>query len=118
MGNPFGLLVKELEGTDAYAAMDIAVSRHGFDTPEALGGRGESRDQGAWRARRRTDAADNALTQALAEIETNPDISAEDRVKLKGLLMAVSLFANAPQSDVAAVEPYSQQIIRALRQPL
>lgn len=35
LGNPFGLLVKELEGTDAYAAMDIAVSRHGFDTPEA-----------------------------------------------------------------------------------
>lgn len=117
-GNPFGLIVDELRGTDAYAAMDVAVARHGFETPEDWAGVANRVTKALGVLASRTDEADNALAQAERELETNPEIAAEDRMKLKGLLMALTLFANAPQSDVAVVEPYSQRIVEALRAPL
>ncbi|WP_404383484.1 hypothetical protein [Caenispirillum salinarum] len=114
-GNPFALVVEELRGSDAYTAMGATVGRHGFDTPEAWAGVANRVTKALGVLASRTDQADNALAEAQREIETNPRITAEDRMKLKGLLMALSLFANAPEADVAVVAPYSGRIVEALR---
>jgi hypothetical protein len=117
-GNPFAMIVTELRGTEAYSAMDTAVARHGFETPEDWAGVANRVTKALGVLASRTDEAENAMTQAQREIQSNPNLSDQDRMTLQGMLMAVSLFANAPQEDVAAVEPYSQRIIDALRAPL
>lgn len=117
-GNPFALIVAELRGSDAYDAMNTAVAQHGFETPEAWASVADRVTKALGVLAGRSDEAASALALAQRGIEDNPGIPDDERMKLKGLLMALNLFANAPRSDVAAVAPYTQRIIEALRASL
>lgn len=116
--NPFLAAITALEGSPAHAALGQAVGRHGFQNPADWAGVANRVVKALGVLATQRDDPANPLAQAEQEVESNPHLSAEDRMKLKGLLMALTLFANAPQEDVQAVEPFSQDIVAALRAPL
>ena len=116
-GNPFARLIDGLRGTAAYDDLDTTVGRHGFQGPEDWAGVANRVTKALGVLAMNRDAEDNPIAAAGRELESNPDIAPEDRTMLKGLLLAVSLFAQAPKEDVQAVSPYTDRIITALRQP-
>lgn len=117
-GNIFGEAVKLLRGSPAYDDLTLAVGRHGFEDPESWAGVANRVTKALGVLAIQRDDANNPLAQAEREIAENPNLSGEERMKLKGMLMALSLFATAPEADVTAVAPYSGDIIAALREPL
>lgn len=117
-GNPFARLVEGLRGTAAYEDLDSTVGRHGFQGPEDWAGVANRVTKALGVLAMNRDAPNNPIKAAERELESNPDIAPEDRTMLKGLLLAVSLFADAPKEDVQAVSPYTDRIVAALQQPL
>ncbi|GAA0598913.1 hypothetical protein [Caenispirillum bisanense] len=117
-GNPFAMMVEGLRGTAAYSDLDSAVGRHGFENPEDWAGVANRVTKALGVMALDRQGADNPLRAAERELDTNPDITPQDRTMLKGLLLAVSMFAQAPKEDVQAVTPYTDQIVAALQQRL
>lgn len=117
-GNPFARLIDGLRGTAAYDDLDSTVGRHGFQGPEDWAGVANRVTKALGVLAMNRDGRNNPIEAAERELETNPDIAPEDRTMLKGLLLAVSLFAQAPKEDVQAVSPYTDRIVAALQQPL
>lgn len=117
-GNPFARLVEGMRGTPAYDDLDAAIGAHGFTNPEDWAGVANRVTKALGVLAMNRDNPDNPIKAAEREIETNPDIAPEDRTMLKGLLLAVSLFASAPKEDVQAVSPYTDRIVAALQQEM
>lgn len=117
-GNIFHAAVRLIEGTPAHDDLTLAVRRHGFGTADAWAevANRVTRALGVLAAGR--DDAGSPLSEATRAIDDNARLTDAERIRLKGLLMALTLFADAPQADVAAVSPYSGAIVEALRRPL
>ena len=113
----FSSSIEDLKGQDLYVRLESMVQNHGFKNLNEWAATGD-RIYGAWIAIEMADqspALRKEMESALAEIESNPDISAQQKAQMRtametsiGLTQQASA---APSADIEAVKPH----LKALR---
>jgi len=104
--------LKELEGHQAYGQLEDLVQDHGFGSLEEWAATGDRIFQ-AWMAiemEQQSPAAQKEMSAAMAEIENNPNITAQQKAQMRammeGAMGAMQSASNAPPADVKAVRPH------------
>ncbi|MBU2955042.1 hypothetical protein [Marinobacter sp. F3R08] len=110
--------LKKIEGHHAYGQLEDLVQDHGFDNLEDWAATGDRVYQ-AWMAiemEQQNPGAVQEMNAALAEIENNPNMTAEQKAQMRtmmqGAIRAMDSVNNVPAADVKAVRPH----IEALRE--
>ncbi|MBL3823802.1 MULTISPECIES: hypothetical protein [unclassified Marinobacter] len=110
--------LKELEGHQAYGQLEDLVQNHGFNSLEDWAATGDRIFQ-AWMAiemEQQNPAARQEMDAAMAEIENNPNMTAEQKAQMRAMMQsamgAMESASNAPPADVKAVRPH----VEALRE--
>ncbi|MCD1646578.1 hypothetical protein A8B84_06190 [Marinobacter sp. EhC06] len=110
--------LKELEGHQAYGQLEDLVQDHGFGSLEEWAATGDRIFQ-AWMAiemEQQNPAARQEMDAAMAEIENNPNMTAEQKAQMRAMMQsamgAMESASNAPPADVEAVRPH----VEALRE--
>jgi len=110
--------LKELEGHQAYGQLEDLVQDHGFGSLEEWAATGDRIFQ-AWMAiemEQQNPAARQEMDAAMAEIENNPNMTAEQKAQMRAMMQsamgAMESASNAPPADVKAVRPH----VEALRE--
>ncbi|WP_372994836.1 hypothetical protein [Marinobacter sp.] len=104
--------LSELEGHQAYGKLEDLVQDHGFKSLEEWAATGDRIFQ-AWMAiemEQQNPAARQEMDAAMAEIENNPNMTAEQKAQMRammeGAMGAMETASNAPPADVDAVRPH------------
>ncbi|SFM58085.1 hypothetical protein [Marinobacter pelagius] len=102
----------ELKGHEAYNRLDELARNHGFDNIEQWAATGDRVYQ-AWMAiemEQQSPGARQEMNAALAEIENNPQMTAEQKAQMRAMMEsamgAMESASNAPAGDVEAVRPH------------
>jgi len=113
----FSSSIENLKGQELYARLERLVQNHGFKNLNEWATTGD-RIYGAWIAIEMADqspALRKEMESALAEIENNPDISAQQKAQMRAAMETGIGFAQqagrAPSADIDAVKPH----LKALR---
>ncbi|PPI85086.1 hypothetical protein KEHDKFFH_04820 [Marinobacter maroccanus] len=104
--------LKELEGHQAYGQLEDLVQNHGFNSLEDWAATGDRIFQ-AWMAiemEQQNPAARQEMDAAMAEIENNPNMTAEQKAQMRAMMQsamgAMESASNAPPADIKAVRPH------------
>lgn len=102
----------KLEGHQAYGKLEDLVQDHGFGSLEEWAATGDRIFQ-AWMAiemEQQNPAAREEMNAAMAEIENNPNMTAEQKAQMRammeGAMGAMQSASNAPPEDIKAVRPH------------
>lgn len=113
----FSSSIEDLKGQDVYVRLERLVQNHGFKNLNEWATTGD-RIYGAWIAIEMADqspALRKEMESALAEIESNPDISAQQKAQMRAAMETGIGFTQqasaAPSADIEAVKPH----LKALR---
>lgn len=113
----FSSSIEDLKGQDLYVRLESMVRNHGFKNLNEWAATGD-RIYGAWIAIEMADqspALRKEMESALAEIESNPDISAQQKAQMRTAMETSIGFTQqvsaAPSADIEAVKPH----LKALR---
>jgi hypothetical protein len=113
----FSSSIEDLKGQDLYVRLESMVQNHGFKNLNEWAATGD-RIYGAWIAIEMADqspALRKEMESALAEIESNPDISAQQKAQMRAAMETSIGFTQqasaAPSADIEAVKPH----LKALR---
>lgn len=108
--------VERMEGTPAYNEFGNMVEKRGFDSLEDWASVGD-RVFGAMVAiemKGENPGAQGELAEAMAEIENNPDMSAQQKAQMRSMMgaaMGVTKMAdNVPAADIEAVRPHMEAL--------
>lgn len=108
----------ELKGHEAYSRLEELARDHGFSNLEEWASTGDRVFQ-AWMAiemEQQNPAARQEMNAALAEIENNPDMTAEQKAQMRAMMEsamgAMQSASNAPPEDVEAVRPHADALRR------
>lgn len=104
--------IEKMRGNDAYDRIEDLVEEYGFDSIEDWSRTGD-RVYRAWMAiemEQQNPAAQQQMDQALAELENDPRLSAEQKAQMRammeGAMGAMRSASTAPAEDIAAVRPH------------
>ncbi len=107
----------ELKGHEAYSRLEELARDHGFSNLDEWASTGD-RVFRAWMAiemEQQNPDARQEMNTALAEIENNPNMTAEQKAQMRAMMEsamgAMQSASNAPAADVEAVRPH----VNALR---
>jgi hypothetical protein len=113
----FSSSIENLKGQDLYDRLERLVQNHGFRNLDEWATTGD-RIYGAWVAIEMADqspALRKEMESALAEIENNPNISAQQKTQMRAAMETSIGFtqqaSEAPPADIEAVKPH----LKALR---
>ncbi|QFS85428.1 MULTISPECIES: hypothetical protein [unclassified Marinobacter] len=108
--------LKDIEGHAMHGQLEKLVKRYGFSSLEQWGQTGDRVYQ-AWAALEIDEqggAAEYDMQQALAEIESNPHMTEEQKTEVRAMLQsatsAMSAARSAPESDKRAVRPFMDEL--------
>lgn len=104
--------VEKMEGTPAFSEFENVVEKHGFDSLEAWASVGD-RVFGAMMAikmKGQDPGARQEMAEAMAEIENNPNMSAQQKAQMRAMMGAAmgmtKMADNVPAADIEAVKPH------------
>lgn len=104
--------VEKMKDYPAYDQFEDMVENHGFDSPEqwALVGDRVFHAMMAIEMKGENPNMSQDMADAMAEIENNPDMTAEQKAQMKAMMSGamgmVKSATNAPQADINAVRPH------------
>ncbi|MBC7326393.1 MAG: hypothetical protein H5T99_13950, partial [Moorella sp. (in: Bacteria)] len=104
--------LSQLKGRDSYSRLEDIARNHGFNSLEEWASTGDRVFQ-AWMAiemEQQNPAAQQEMNAALAEVENNPNMTAEQKTQMRAMMQsamgAMESASNAPAADIAAVRPH------------
>jgi hypothetical protein len=108
----FSSSIEDLKGQDLYVRLESMVQNHGFKNLKEWATTGD-RIYGAWIAIEMEDqspAMRGEMESALAEIESNPDMSAQQKAQMRAAMETALGFTQqasaASSADIEAVKPH------------
>jgi hypothetical protein len=112
----FSSSIEDLKGQDFYVRLESMVQNHGFKNLNEWAATGD-RIYGAWIAIEMADqnpALRKEMESALAEIESNPDISDQQKAEMRAAMETGIGFTQqasaAPSADIEAVKPHLEAL--------
>ncbi len=112
----FSSSIEELKGEDAYDRLQDLVQGHGFKNLDEWASTGD-RIYSAWMAiemQAQNPAIQKEMESAMAEIENNPHMSAQQKAQMRASMQAAMGFtqqaSSAPSADIEAVKPHLQAL--------
>ena len=108
----FSSSIEQMKGEDIYVRLESMVQNHGFKNLNEWATTGD-RIYSAWIAiemEGQSPALRTEMQNALAEIENNPNMSAQQKAQMRAMMEAGLGFAQqasaAPSADIDAVKPH------------
>lgn len=118
LGHLFSDAVGRMEGHPQFEQFSDIVEDNGFDSADDWGKTGD-RVFRAWMAiemQGQSSAAHQEVANAMAEIDSNPSLSAEQKAQMKAMMQgAMSMMeqaSDAPDADIQALRPHMEELRR------
>ena len=113
---PFSVGLAEIQDSDAYDELADTVRAHGFTDAEQWAGTADRvmRALAALQMEAGGPTPDQ-LDQTRRQVLNNPDIPAQEKEQILSSVGMATAMRTAPEGDIAAIEPYADQLAEALQ---
>jgi len=117
---PMSGAIAEMKGKPYFGDVEAVIDSHGFDSAEQWGEIGDriTRAMVALELEEEDPDMRAEMEQAIAQIESNPNLSAEQKAMMRRSMEAAAAVlksaADATPEDIAAVKPYQDLLSQAM----